>query len=166
MPVVLFACLFHKLCCLANRMGPQGHGQKGPGPGLLFLKRGSGCRHSPFSGFSVTFHYCQASSLLEFFEKYKLGIQSILELASLLSHPNCEQRVRHKGAMLRDYLSSESVCRKPESKQVLGRPRVRVPEQWKHLSKRASSSLSVATVGACEGHGYTTMQYLPLSGSR
>ena len=43
--------------------------------------------------------------------------------------------------MLRGYLSSESFCRKPENKLVLGRPRVRVPEQWKYVTKTVSPSI-------------------------
>ena len=68
--------------------------------------------------------------------------------------------------MLRGYLSSEIICRNPESKQILGRLRVRVSEQWKHVTKWVSATQSGAVIGACEGSGHTTMQYLPPSGTR
>ena len=60
----------------------------------------------------------------------------MLELASSLSHPNCEQRESNKYRGHAQWLPVFRVCLQEARKQVVGRPRVRVPKRWKHLTKR------------------------------
>ena len=91
----------------------------------------------------------------------------MLELASSLSHPNFEQRECNKYRGHAQGLPVFSFCLQESREQAgSGETKSQSAKVMEALDQESDSYVSGAIVGACEGHGYTTMQYRPLTGSR